>query len=1231
MNSIKQLICFLIIGLIHFKGISQYASGNGTSSTPYLIETPVQLVYLANTSGDWNGKYFELANNINMSGQSFTPIGNSSTFFSGSFNGNDNIISNLTITPNGSNIGTGFIGALAGDITRLGVENLSITASGINNRIGGIAGFMQGNGSITNCYTKGGTINAGGSGWIGGIVGVMMVDGTQKIEDCYSSTSITANWGSGGIIGATRGAHTINRVAFYGSITNNFAITTVQNDSNSSKNGIPPTNAYYAASTGAADANATSLDATQLQNPNSYTTFDFTNLWEINGTLNYAILKSDITIIEPEVPFFEKIRTERVTSDPDVEWVNFSPGTSGYCEEFWCHPTDTNVMFSGPDMHAGFGTWDGGQSWQTLKDSDGTGTHMRRVLDIKFSLQDPDYGIAFASNQSNSSTSSTLYETTDRGRSWSVVSNMGRVHTKLAIHPTNDNIWFLGAGDFWNVKSNRRSFANPNGEKHARASYGYIWKTTNRGTTWTKVATGLSNDLGVGRIIFNPGSPENMTIATSHGVYVSSDTGDTWSASSTGLPNNLPRDLTSHYNSSTGEFTLFLVEQTVFTANGSGINSTGGVYKSIDNGATWTNITGDLGIDFTTVTDWSARDRYHKSLGYWFGITTNAAKATYTTYPSNVLSVFNRIVVNPTNKNEIYISHNVKASYGFGPGDVWKTEDGGATWFPSARNGKYWLDQNNTTYWNNKTGLSTTTANMDFAHLQTEMDGLREIQGTRALAINANGDVFTVIAQQTFRSNNNGDSWEQIDDFETSPGSNKWVGRGNNALPGRFMLHETGIENRRLLCSGEHGLWQTTGLDGWSNPDAVVIEQIEGQTFDTGGYKSAHSVCAVAVHPNDSNIIYTLMDRQTHRGKLRRSTDGGQTWANIATIFDAATGVSKSVAYQRSLIIDPVNTDNMYFAAVLKNIRGIGLSSPVLTQGEYGVYRSNNGGFTWNVSNSDFPSGASVSNIAMHPDNPQTFFAALNQWSTSDPGGLYKSIDGTASWTQITIPSVIKSVNHIFIDRNTKHMFMSTGSRSGDLNAGGVWRSIDDGANWEIIFEAPYIWQTETSPVNSSIILITVASQQLSLADNFKNPGAYISLDAGTTWTKTNKGLAHSDRITDIKPDPYDETIIWSAGWGSGWYKAIIDTSSLSIEEENINKVNNIRIYPNPVKEGTFKVGNLKSTAKYTIWNIQGKQLQKGSISNNETINVSRLNTGIYIVKISTLESEITRKIVIQE
>ncbi|TNJ43151.1 hypothetical protein KFZ70_11225 [Tamlana fucoidanivorans] len=120
--------------------------------------------------------------------------------------------------------------------------------------------------------------------------------------------------------------------------------------------------------------------------------------------------------------FFKTLRLQKVQSDQNVQWNNFGPGMSGYCEGFWCHPTDANVMFMGPDMHVSFGTWDGGKSWHTLKDSDGLGLDMKRVLDIEFSIQNPDFGMAIDWN-------GWIYQTHDKGRSWDKQGGFGTSYT----------------------------------------------------------------------------------------------------------------------------------------------------------------------------------------------------------------------------------------------------------------------------------------------------------------------------------------------------------------------------------------------------------------------------------------------------------------------------------------------------------------------------------------------------------------------------------------------------------------------------------------------------------------------------------------------------------------------------------------------------------------------------------------------------------------------------------
>ncbi|WP_243739411.1 WD40/YVTN/BNR-like repeat-containing protein [Flavicella sediminum] len=844
------------------------------------------------------------------------------------------------------------------------------------------------------------------------------------------------------------------------------------------------------------------------------------------------------TYAQKNNPFFNAIAKHKVQSDPSVEWKNFGPGMSGYNEELWCHPTDENVLFMGPDMHVAYGSWDNGKSWQTIKDSDGFGKDLERVLDIDFSRQNPNFGLALER-------SGTIYETKDKGRTWSLVHTLPKkknsytnVHTQIAIHPTNDAIWFVGAGDFWNVKENHRSKKNIHGKIHRRAQYGYVLKTTDHGKSWKKVADHISKDLDVARIIFNPKQPEKVFIATNYGFFASNDGGENWKASSKGLPNNLPRDLTSYYNPKTKEFILYLVEQTVYEPKGKSITTKGGVYKSTDNGQNWQNITGDLGVNFNKITYSHHRNNYHRALSYFLG---ENSKALYPKFPENTYSAFNRIVVNPINKDEIYLVANQRHDKSFGPGDAWKTTDGGKTWVICARAGEYWFTKKDKAYWEQKG--NPVGANVEFSHVGRAYKEESETRfGNRLLAINSKGDVFIGIGQQTHRSSDKGASWQQIDDIETAPGSNAWIGRGDSDLPGRFMLLETGIKERYLLCSGEHGLWQTAPLGNYPDKDAVAVTQIEGQVHDYGGNHAAHSISTVAVHPNNPDVIYVLSWRQEHRGKLRRTQNGGKTWENISTIFEGKNSPHQGLAMMYSLTIDPTEPNTMYFCSIRKPISEVGKSvkEEVLKKGGYGVYKSTDAGYTWKLYNNGLPQQSSVRRIVMDPKDSNILYACLNKSSGKEPAGLYISKNNAKTWKKMDIPSEIQGVNDIFIDRNTNDMYLSCGYRNGALESGGVWKSSNKGKSWKKFFKAPYVWQTEVSPINSNIITVNVPAQVATKFNQFKNPGIYLTKDAGKTWSKINKGIGQPDKMVDVKPDPYNENIIWSAAWGSGWFKAII-------------------------------------------------------------------------------------------
>ncbi|NRB52553.1 MAG: hypothetical protein HRU41_33135 [Saprospiraceae bacterium] len=802
-----------------------------------------------------------------------------------------------------------------------------------------------------------------------------------------------------------------------------------------------------------------------------------TTFYDWVRTYEYVPVAEDVPL---DKPYFKKLRSEQVPSSDLVEWQQVGPGMAGYCEEFWCHPTDPKVIMMSPDMFNTYGSWDAGKSWHTVKEADGTGKDMARIRKFEFSRQNPAFGLSITGAGGR------IYKTTDMGRSWKEVASLGGRHAELTVDPNNDRIWYLGPGEFWNVKANQR---HAKGQSRVFENHG-IWKSTDGGDTWAKIKIGEYKDLDVGRIIVDPTDGHVLIMATNKGVLRSTDQGQTWEASDSGLEVNRPRDIDCYFDEKTKEYILYLIDQTAFADAEKTVSVQGGVYKSKDHGKSWEKITGNLAVDLNQITGKVLRGKYWKSLAHWFQTDIKTIQKRYPALPTATYDVFHRIQVNPNNKDEIYLSHNNKHDRSFLPGGTWKTSDGGKTWIATARDGRYWIEGADKQYWqsrNNPTNMNTT-----FSHLQPDMDRREDSWGNRFLEISQDGTVYICLDQQVLQSKDGGESWVQIDDNETAPGSKHWVGRGGSNLPGRYMLLETGIKDRYLLGSGEHGLWQTVPLGDYPDTKAVAVEQIEGQL----NHRGAHSVGPIAVHPDNPDIIYFLIYRQNHRGKLRRSTDGGKTWENLSTIFAAETPMHERLVFQNSLLIDPITPDNMYFCATKKPITQVGGPyAKTLSKGDYGFHRSFDGGYTWELSNHGFPEGSSVRRVVLHPENPETLLAAVN----SANGGLYQSTNQGGNWNKVKIPSAIQHVNNIFIDRNTKYFFISCGNSTATDQGGGVWRSKDEGKTWQKIFDLPYIWQCETSPINPNILTVSAALSNRAKGNATLNPGVYISFDGGNT------------------------------------------------------------------------------------------------------------------------------------
>jgi len=91
-----------------------------------------------------------------------------------------------------------------------------------------------------------------------------------------------------------------------------------------------------------------------------------------------------------------------------------------------------------------------------------------------------------------------------------------------------------------------------------------------------------------------------------------------------------------------------------------------------------------------------------------------------------------------------------------------------------------------------------------------------------------------------------------------------------------------------------------------------------------------------------------------------------------------------------------------------------------------------------------------------------------------------------------------------------------------------------------------------------------------------------------------------------------------------------LGTYSLSTASIRENNIEGLRVYPNPVSNGILRINSFDNAQKsIRIYDLLGKQVLSKIMTTKE-LNVSRLNTGVYILKISENGKTATRKLVIK-
>ncbi len=187
-----------------------------------------------------------------------------------------------------------------------------------------------------------------------------------------------------------------------------------------------------------------------------------------------------------------------------------------------------------------------------------------------------------------------------------------------------------------------------------------------------------------------------------------------------------------------------------------------------------------------------------------------------------------------------------------------------------------------------------------------------------------------------------------------------------------------------------------------------------------------------------------------------------------------------------------------------------------------GIIKTTNGGTTFN-SIFDEQSSGSIGAIAVAPSDPNVVYVGTGEGNprnnASVGDGMYKSVDGGDTWTQIGLTKSDKIARLVIDSRNPDIVYACVlGREWGPSEERGVFRTADGGATWKKVL---YV-DTQTScsditadPNNSNILyagMYTYRRWAWHLESGAGNTAVWKSINGGTTWER----LSGPDRMLGL-------------------------------------------------------------------------------------------------------------------
>ena len=274
-------------------------------------------------------------------------------------------------------------------------------------------------------------------------------------------------------------------------------------------------------------------------------------------------------------------------------------------------------------------------------------------------------------------------------------------------------------------------------------------------------------------------------------------------------------------------------------------------------------------------------------------------------------------------------------------------------------------------------------------------------------------------------------------------------------------------------------------------------------------------------HPTNDRVLYV----GAAGGGVWKSSNGGSSFQPIFEEHTQSIGKVK---------LDPKDPDNIIWVGT-----GEIWTRNSVSVGD-GLYKSTDGGINWN--RVGFEKSERIASIEIHPENTDIMYVGVlgALWSDSEERGVYKSTDGGATWNKVLYIDQKTGCGDVIMDPNdpnTLYASMWEFRRKGwDFQSGGensaLYKSTDGGDTWNKVTNGlPEGKQGRiafaVAPSDSNIQYAVVE------ASEEEQRGLYRSNDAGASWELLNKDFGLVVRpfyFSRIVIDPRNPDVVVKAG-----------------------------------------------------------------------------------------------------